>query len=52
MPDREEIQELTITVRFTTTRHNPGTEEHLREILRSYLAPKGIELQDDLTIEI
>lgn len=47
---QDKPQELTITVRFTT-RHKPGTEEHLRQILIGYLEPKGITLKG-LTIEI
>lgn len=49
--EADDRQRLHIEVLFKT-KHIPGTPVHLREILRSYLAPKGIELQDDLTIEV
>ena len=44
-----EEQELWVKVIFTV-KHNPGDESHLRQLLRSALTPKGIEVQEDGTI--
>lgn len=47
----EEKQTLTITFVFNT-KHNPGTPEHLSEVLRNTLAPKGIQLLENNLITI
>ncbi len=47
----DDRQRLHIQVIFNT-RHNPGSVLHLREVLKSYLAGKGIELHDDLSVEV
>lgn len=44
-------QTLDIKVKFLVE-HNPATLEHLYEILKAYLSPKGIELKPDFTIEV
>lgn len=44
-------QELTITLRFKTE-HTPGNDEHLTQIAKHYLKPKGVTLSDDRVIEI
>lgn len=38
-------QTLTITFKFKEE-HKPGSDEHLRIILETYLAGKGITLED------
>ena len=49
--EEDDRQRLHIEVIFNT-KQNPGSVLHLREVLKGYLAPKGITLRDDLTIEI
>ena len=49
--EEEEKQSIHIEVIFKE-KQNPGSVLHLREIAKAYLAPKGIMLRDDLTIEI
>ncbi len=41
---------LTIRVRFNNT--NPGSEEHLKEVLRNYLGSKGALSSENIVIEI
>jgi hypothetical protein len=40
----EPHQEIQITFRFNV-KHSPGTPEHLRQIVESYLRPKGVRLE-------
>lgn len=42
----KELQSLDITIRFYIE-HNPGTKEHLRQIVASYLKGKGVVTMQD-----
>jgi hypothetical protein len=44
-------QELKITVRFKVE-HTPGHDQHLMQMLQSYLQGKGVILSDDGIIEV
>lgn len=45
------MDELTLTIKFKV-KHEPGTPQHLHEILKAYLRGKGIDLLDDDSIEV
>ena len=47
----DDRQRIHVEVIFNT-HQNPGSLLHLREIAKAYLAPKGIALRDDLSIEV
>jgi len=50
-PPLDEPQSITVRVEYRT-KHNPGTENHLRQLLRSTLLSKGIRVKEDGTIEL
>ena len=45
------MQTITLTVHFKTE-HTPNSEQHLQQVLRAYLASKGVQLTDDNVLEI
>jgi hypothetical protein len=44
-----EPQSIWVKVEFRIE-HNPGNELHLKQLIKSALTPKGIEVRDDGTI--
>jgi len=42
-------QTTTITVEFKV-KHNPGTENHLKEVIHNHLKGKGVKIEDDKII--
>ena len=52
-PYKEGEEHQSINVKFVSlVRHSPGNEAHLHQILKSYLAVKGIVLKDNNEVEI
>ena len=50
-PPLDDPQSITVRVEYRT-KHNPGNENHLRQLLRSTLLSKGIRVKEDGTIEL
>jgi hypothetical protein len=49
-PD-EERQKVTLTFEFKT-KHSPGTEEHLRQLLQSHFRMHNMWMRDDGVVEV
>ena len=45
------MQTIQITVEFQT-KHEPGNEAHLRQVIHSYLKSKGVNVGDDGIIRV
>ena len=43
----------TLTVTFILPEEtNPGNEQQLHEVVRNFLAPKGVKLEEDNTVDL